>query len=185
MLGECIDLGKRVGRACCPVAIECADSYEAAPQTQDKKTWPNENIFGFSRTLVLIRWRSQECSAGCQTQPAGCRRSPSRRPPSPVQGASIYESTKKPIFLCAFANFARGNLHSPAPLIADDPASHLFEPASHPFAPASNPFILTIKSFSRKVRKDAKFFRTKKLLFFRVKRDHHAIAMTVSNSVLC
>ena len=56
-------------------------------------------------------WRGHPArSAHGGGQGGGCH----HRPPCPVQGASIYESTKKPIFLCVFAHFARGNLHSQA-----------------------------------------------------------------------
>ena len=51
------------------------------------------------------------------------------------------------IFLCVFAPFARGNLHSQAPLTDDDPAS--------------NPFI-PIKSYLAQSTQRRKVFRTKK-----------------------
>ena len=55
------------------------------------------------------------------------------------------------IFLCVFAYFARGNLHTPASLTADDHAS--------------NPFI-QIKSYLAQSRKGAKFLRIKKTPIF-------------------
>jgi len=61
------------------------------------------------------------------------------------KGSGIYEFTMNPIFLCAFA---RGNLHTPAPLCGG--------------GLTANPFI-PMKSFPAQRRKDAKFFQNQEI----------------------